>query len=320
MSERRGSWYLLTGLLIGAAIGLIYAWVISPVHYVNTSPASLRAEFKDRYRGLIAVAYAADGDLGRARVRLALLNDPDSVQNLAAQAQRDLAGGGDTAEARSLALLAAALGNQPVSVVSPTPTVDPVPTQVSPSPVTQTPVSPTASLTVTVTQTLTRTPTLTPGLTQINGTASLTPSQTLTPLISQTATTPVYSLTRITPSSTATATPTPGQPFVVIERSQVCDSTRLQPLLQVQLNDAAGHPVPGVEIVVSWQGGDDHFFTGLNPAINLGYADFVMSPNVTYTMQIADGGQPVTNITTPQCTDLGSQRYWGGWSIRMAQP
>ncbi len=318
MSERRGSWYLLTGLLIGAALGLIYAWVISPVHYVNTSPSSMRTEFKDRYRGLIAVAYAADGDLGRARVRLGLLNDPDSVQGLAAQAQRDLASGGDSSEARALALLAAALGNQPVSVVSPT--ADPSPALVTPSPTTQVPPSPTASMTVTVTQTLTMTPTLTPGLTQIIRTATLTPTTTLTPLITRAETTALYALTRITPSPTPTATPTPAQPFVVIGRSQVCDPTRLQPLLQIQFNDAAQHPVPGVKIVVSWPGGEDSFYTGLDPNVNLGYADFVMTPNVTYALQIADGGQPVTNITAPQCTDQGGQPYWGGWSIRMAQP
>jgi hypothetical protein len=56
-SEERGPWYLLTGMVIGIVLGLVYAWVVQPVRYVNTSPGSLRVEFKDRYRALIASAY-----------------------------------------------------------------------------------------------------------------------------------------------------------------------------------------------------------------------------------------------------------------------
>ena len=29
--ERRGPWYLLTGLVLGLAFGLVFAWVVSPV-------------------------------------------------------------------------------------------------------------------------------------------------------------------------------------------------------------------------------------------------------------------------------------------------
>ncbi|MDD2696431.1 MAG: hypothetical protein PHD58_10960, partial [Anaerolineales bacterium] len=92
--ERRGAWFLLTGLIIGAVLGLLYAWVVQPVQYTNTAPASLRADFKDRYRALIALAYSADGDLVRARARLELLEDDDSYRSLAEQAQRTLAEGG----------------------------------------------------------------------------------------------------------------------------------------------------------------------------------------------------------------------------------
>jgi hypothetical protein len=91
-------------------------------------------------------------------------------------------------------------------------------------------------------------------------------------------------------------------------------------LLQVQLLDAANRPVPGIEIDLSWQGGDDSFFTGLMPDVNLGYADFVMTPQVVYTLRLKDGGQPVTDITPPQCSDQGGQVYWGGWSFRLVQP
>jgi len=48
--RRGGHWYLLTGLLIGLALGLVYAWKISPVRYVDTDPAALRADFNDQLR------------------------------------------------------------------------------------------------------------------------------------------------------------------------------------------------------------------------------------------------------------------------------
>ena len=85
MNENRGPWYLLTGLVIGAVLGLLYAWVIRPVQYTNTAPSSLRAEDKDQYRAVIAAAYLANGDLLRARARLELLQDPDLYRVLAEQ-------------------------------------------------------------------------------------------------------------------------------------------------------------------------------------------------------------------------------------------
>ena len=65
MSEQRGPWYLLTGLVIGVALGLLIAYVIYPVEYTDTAPFSLRTDAKETLRGLIAQAYMADGDLAR---------------------------------------------------------------------------------------------------------------------------------------------------------------------------------------------------------------------------------------------------------------
>ncbi|HIE57173.1 MAG TPA: hypothetical protein EYP88_02930, partial [Anaerolineales bacterium] len=93
MREDRGSWYLFTGLVIGIILGLIYAWIIAPVQYVDTEPVTLRADLKDTYRLTIAQSYAVTGDLARAQARLALLGDEDSAQALAEQAQRAHADG-----------------------------------------------------------------------------------------------------------------------------------------------------------------------------------------------------------------------------------
>ncbi|MEN4043206.1 MAG: hypothetical protein ROW39_12720 [Anaerolineaceae bacterium] len=110
MNERRGPWYLITGLVTGLLLGLAYAWVINPGGLVDTSPDRLAPAFKDHYRSMIALAFESNGDLGRARGRLGLLKDEDMVSELSAQAQRILAQGGSPQEAQALAALAAALG------------------------------------------------------------------------------------------------------------------------------------------------------------------------------------------------------------------
>jgi hypothetical protein len=106
--QKRSPLYLVTGVILGLILGLVYAWVINPVVYENTAPDSLGDVQKDFYRSTIAQVYAVTGDLQRASLRLALLTDPDPVFALGSQAQRALAEGQD-AEARALALLASAL-------------------------------------------------------------------------------------------------------------------------------------------------------------------------------------------------------------------
>ena len=109
MEQNRGNWYLLTGLLLGLAMGLIYAWVFSPVTEVDTHPNLLRDDYKDIYRSLISRAYQANNNLPRAEARLALIGDDDPALALAAQAQRFLAENGDTEMAKVLANLSAAI-------------------------------------------------------------------------------------------------------------------------------------------------------------------------------------------------------------------
>ena len=108
--DERGNWYLITGVVLGIILGILFAWVISPVEYVDTAPESLTNEFKDQYRVLIASAYVANGDLVRAKARLELLDEPDIYLVVAEQAQQMLAEGGSVEEAQALGRLALALG------------------------------------------------------------------------------------------------------------------------------------------------------------------------------------------------------------------
>ena len=108
--ENRGNLYLVTGIVIGLALGLLFSWVIQPVQYLDTSPDSLKGIYQDRYRAVIAAAFEANQDMVRAKARLELLGDEDIVQAVAEQAQRALAEGGPAGEVKALGQLANALG------------------------------------------------------------------------------------------------------------------------------------------------------------------------------------------------------------------
>lgn len=107
-NPKRGAWYLITGLVIGLLLGLVYAYLINPVVYNNSRPGVLSEANKDVYRGIIASVYAKTGHLERAISRLALLEDENPVFTLGAQAQQALANE-NPSEAYALALLASAL-------------------------------------------------------------------------------------------------------------------------------------------------------------------------------------------------------------------
>lgn len=64
---------MILGLLFGALVALVYGWLIQPVEYIDTSPDSLRIDFRTDYVLMAAQAYAGDRDLNLARVRLAAL-------------------------------------------------------------------------------------------------------------------------------------------------------------------------------------------------------------------------------------------------------
>jgi hypothetical protein len=69
----------IIALLIGAALGLLYGWVINPVKYVDTTPNTLKIDYKSDYVLMVAESYHANNDLPLAARRLALLgNEPPS--------------------------------------------------------------------------------------------------------------------------------------------------------------------------------------------------------------------------------------------------
>ncbi|MGB9672735.1 MAG: hypothetical protein ACPL3P_01215 [Anaerolineales bacterium] len=291
MKQSRGSLYLLTGFLLGLGIGLVYALLIQPVHYTDIAPSMLDAADKDRYRALIAIAYNADRDLVRARARLALLKDEDPYRALAEQAQRWLAEGKSQEEARALGILAVSLAQAQATILAPPTSNNPSPA----SPVVKTITSEAVQL---------ETPSSPNLITQA------TPAEGVN-------NNPIQPLNA---SPTPQVTPTLALRFQLSKRESVCDPAQGQSLIQVYTWDANGAEVPGVELVVTWEGGENHFFTGLKPELGAGYADFSMTPNITYTLRIASGGEPVMNLSAPACTTSSGEKYWGNWVLEFSAP
>lgn len=88
-------------------------------------------------------------------------------------------------------------------------------------------------------------------------------------------------------SPTAAFSPTPAPTFLLAEQTAVCAEPGLPGRIRVWVRDLEGNGLPGVEVVVSWNTGQDRFFTGLRPELGKGYADFEMIPQVAYDVALA---------------------------------
>ncbi|NTW44494.1 MAG: hypothetical protein HGB14_08695, partial [Anaerolineaceae bacterium] len=79
-------------------------------------------------------------------------------------------------------------------------------------------------------------------------------------------------------------------------------------------------PMGNIRILVNWEGGQDIFFTGYFPEISVGYADFLMEPNVVYSVQIGEIGETVNQIISPECENNSGEKYWGNVSLLFGEP
>lgn len=76
VSHRARRWLLfLLAMAFGLGLGLYYGWVLNPVRYVNTTPATLRLDYKTDFVLMVAEGYRLDGDLNLARYFLAPLGE-----------------------------------------------------------------------------------------------------------------------------------------------------------------------------------------------------------------------------------------------------
>lgn len=287
---KRIPWTILTALLAGFGLGLVYSWVISPLRVIDADPVALRSDFKDSYRAVIAAAYAANGNLSRAQARLTLLNDPDPVEALNAQAQRMLASGDSFQQADQVAALALALQGNVVIAPPSQPTSDPVNVS-GPTPTITFPPPP---------------PDIPIVLTETQASGEIVETQ------------PVQVV--VTPRPTRTAIPTLAAPFVLNGQENICDNNLPDGLLQVIVLNSNRRQMPGIKIVISWEGGEEQFFTGLKPELGNGYADYIMAPNLLYNVQLAIGSDVAAELTAPTCQTPTGETFLGGIKLTFQQP
>ncbi|MBN1922598.1 MAG: hypothetical protein JW892_15220 [Anaerolineae bacterium] len=81
---KRG-WLLLIGILLGLGLGFLFGWGLWPVQYYDTSPAQLRADYRDEYFRLVALSYQVEQDLPQARARLTVMGDSAPFPQLVTQ-------------------------------------------------------------------------------------------------------------------------------------------------------------------------------------------------------------------------------------------
>jgi hypothetical protein len=284
---RRIPWDIILALLAGLGLGLVYSWVISPARVSDAEPLALRVDFKDHYRSVIAAAYDATDNLPRAQARLSLLADADPVEALNAQAQRMLASGQSPEEADQVAALASALEQGIALEVTETATTE---------------------ITNTIVATSTLTLLSTPSDIPVEVTETLQPLET------------PGTISTSTPRPTQTAIPTLGAPFTLTGQETVCDPNLPDGLLQVIVFDSRRRQLAGAKILITWEGGEEAFFTGLKPELGNGYADFRMDPGSTYTVQLGAGSDIASGLTTSACQTSEGETFAGGIKLTFQQP
>ncbi|MEM7333390.1 MAG: hypothetical protein AAF490_14970 [Chloroflexota bacterium] len=259
--------WLFVGLIIGLIGGLTYSWLISPVVFVDASPAQFSPEFKTVYIEQIGLSYIATGDWETAETRLLTLEDEALSSTVGTVLDEAIRSQKPDRTIRGLAALAQQLGveDQSVAIFAPTPA------------------------------TAVPTPTSTPE------TESAAVSPTVTPTATNTA------IPTVAPSVTIPATSTTQPNYRLLNQQQICGDEA--PQIAVITLDALLDQEPGVEVIISWTNGQDRFFTGFKPENGLGYGDFTMSPDISYTVFLAEGSPEISGIRIETCAD-GSLAGW----------
>ncbi|PKO10283.1 MAG: hypothetical protein CVU40_06720 [Chloroflexi bacterium HGW-Chloroflexi-2] len=284
--RRQPPYYLLTGLLLGLALGFVLTMVILPVQYSNVPPETLNPTDKDRYRLMIAMAFQANQDLGRASARLGLLRDDDIAGQLIQQSRRSQT----KSDAQVLLNLAQVIQN---------PLAQPI---VSSQFTNESPANEQESSTSSPTETILPTESI-----EVSQATAITPQPTRqqSTAIVQNSPTPNFSA---------------DLPFQLIENEIICNTSYSESLIQVEVFDSDGEPIPNARITVTWSTGQDTFFTGFYPEISLGYADFTMTAGTIYSVKVGNIGEMVTDLTASECSDDPENTFLGSIYLRFDAP
>lgn len=284
------SWFaLILGIGIGVAIGLIYTWEIDPVIETNTHPWQLSEQSQENYIVAVALSYAYNRDRQLAFDRLRELKPDQQVWSMVAEvACRRVETGkiSNNADIRVLRAMVQLYAPQDASGCADSWGTPPAPMITVPTAV----------------------PTLTPMPT-------LTPPATKTP-------TPPLPTNAIAQPPRATNTPSGGG--YALSRLQSFCNPDAPGIIEVRVYDSRGRGVPGLTVQAIWRGDEvDTFYTGLKPEREPGYADFEMTPGLSYTIVIPNlvSDPPAVEADSCQTTVDGetistTTSYWVNFQQR----
>ena len=264
--------WLLFSLVIGLIGGLYYAWVVDPVVFTDASPARFSDRYQEEYIILVSQSYAINQNWPLAQQRLAALEDPNIGETVNELLETAVRQNRPAPLLEQLAVVARNLGAQGQAVAL-------------------------------------FAPTLPPGTVQPTPTPAIVTSPTNTPPPAATATNTVAPTPTGTATRPATATPQPN--YRLTEQTRLCNDDEPVTRIEVIVLDAFLNDSPGIEVEVTWQNGRDRFFTGFKPENGRGYADFEMSPDISYTVRLPDGSPEVSDLRLEEC-DSG---FSGGWQL-----
>jgi hypothetical protein len=254
--------------------GIFFAWNVAPTEEVETAPWQLRPEERREYVVAVILRWTYDGDLGKAiNALLGLrLNNEDPIQAVA-----DIA-----CELASTGYVDNNSGRYAIrSMIQ----FYELQGRTGCASVLLPNATPQGDITIIPP---TNTPTLPPP-----------PSKTPTPSEGnrQTPTLPVVTI----------PTAAPQGDFAVARVEPFCD-VGLSGIIEVRVRDVEANPLPGMEIRVRWDNGQDSFFTGLKPERGLDYADFQMEAGKGYTVEMPGRSNPTQSLNATPCnTDTGQQ-------------
>ncbi len=292
---------MLIGLAIGFGASLYFAWIVEPVSYTEASPARLSDRYQEEYILLVGQALEAGSDWEKTQERLNALADDEIAQTVAEQLAAYLRQGQPAEKMRSLALLARRLGVESAAVDVFVPPDPDSPGQAAPA---ATVGQPTVASGQAIQGQATQGPVaqgpVAQGPVASDQAGQPTPAGTIAPMP--------------TPTSTPRPSPTAVPVFRLLNRERVCQPETSVHRLEVIAVDSNLEPLQAAEVIVIWEDGNDHFFTGFQPERGAGYGDFEMEPGVDYTVMMAEGSQLVTGLAVAPCDDEQGGLP-GGWRL-----
>jgi hypothetical protein len=78
----------LLAAVVGSCLGLAYGWILNPVGAVETTPSSLRMDYRTDYVLMVAESFQSTQDVESARRELAILGNRPPAEAAAAAAQQ----------------------------------------------------------------------------------------------------------------------------------------------------------------------------------------------------------------------------------------